>query len=296
MLQNVVTQFALGLQRLEDELATAEPLPTHQKAKRVVTRLAMACNRSSWVSATEMASTLMTGAHFWCSHDEVPLFLSRCLFLLKECIRLLDGASTALIEPAAVNINAVEINEPDCDGYSQASDIEDPLGPDSPFDQDVAPSEPANVADRSEKEQQNEKSTVLRTTTSLHDDWLHRGEFLRSMSFIAYASRMHRVRKPVKVNADCAEIYFPFQPHYALSHLYCQQIRNRVRVTRLVGRSCPPCAADSKEEHAEYSLVLFGNTLCPGPGCCSDPLMFRKFAFKPQAYQTLHAFSGGWKA
>ena len=216
---------------------------------------------------------------------------------------MLDGASTALIEPAAVNINAVEINEPHCDGYSQASDIEDPLDPadfaeesDSPDDQDVAPSEPANVANRSEKEQQNEKNTVLRTTTSLHDDWLHRGEFLPSMSFIVCASRVHRVRKPVKVNADSPEIYFPFQPHYALLRLYCQQIRNRVRVTRLVGRSCPPCTADSQEEHAEYSLVLFGNTLCPGPGCCSDPLMFRKFAFKPQAPQTLHAFSGGWKA
>ena len=66
MLQNVVTQFALGLQRLEDELATAEPLPTYQKAKRVVTRLAMACNRSSWVSATEMASTLMSMMKFHC--------------------------------------------------------------------------------------------------------------------------------------------------------------------------------------------------------------------------------------
>ena len=136
---------------------------------------------------------------------------------------MLDGASTALIEPAAVNINAVEINEPDCDGYSQASDIEDPLDPadfaeesDSPDDQDVAPSEPANVADRSEKEQQNEKFTVLRTTTSLHDDWLHRGEFLPSMSFIVCASRVHSVRKPVKVNADSPEIYFPFQPHYPL--------------------------------------------------------------------------------
>lgn len=294
MLQNVVTQFALGLERLENELATAEPLPTHQKAKRIVTRLAMACNRSSWVSTTEMASTLMTGAHFWCSHDEVPLFLSRCLFLVKECIRLLNGSNFALIEPAAVNINAVEIKEPDDNGL-EVSDVENNLDPDD-AEEELASADDQDKVDQTQEEQNNETFAVLRTTTSLHDDWLHRGEILRPLSFIVYASRVHRVRKPAKVNADSAEIYYPFEPHYALSHLYCQQIRNRVRITRLVGCACPPCTHDSMEEHAEYNLVLFGDTFCPGPGCCSDPLMFRNFAFKPQRRQTLHAFSPGWKA
>ncbi|CAK9072462.1 unnamed protein product [Durusdinium trenchii] len=173
---------------------------------------------------------------------QVPLFLSRCLFLVKECIRLLNGSNFALIEPAAVNINAVEIKEPDDNGL-EVSDVENNLDPDD-AEEELASADDQDKVDQTQEEQNNETFAVLRTTTSLHDDWLHRGEILRPLSFIVYASRVHRVRKPAKVNADSAEIYYPFEPHYALSHLYCQQIRNRVRITRLVG--CKPLEKQSQ--------------------------------------------------
>ena len=95
-LANLVTQYALGIRRLEDDElketqaakdvpqeAGAEPLNAaearRRRARRVTIRLAMAANRSTWVSATEYAVFILTGAMHFSSHNEVPLFLSRAV-------------------------------------------------------------------------------------------------------------------------------------------------------------------------------------------------------------------------
>ena len=73
-LQCLITQFALGLRRLEqdeereqsavDEEVMKDLQAYHKRrARRVTLRLAMAANRSTWVSCCEMALFLRTGAH-----------------------------------------------------------------------------------------------------------------------------------------------------------------------------------------------------------------------------------------
>ena len=73
-LQCLITQFALGLRRLEqdeeweqsaiDEEVMKDLQSYHKRcARRVTLRLAMAANRSTWVSCCEMALFLRTGAH-----------------------------------------------------------------------------------------------------------------------------------------------------------------------------------------------------------------------------------------
>ena len=79
-LQNLVTQYALGIQRLEaDEAKEAAAVSANDlqkddpklRAKRVTLRLQFAADRASWVSATECALYIMTEQTQWTSHNEV---------------------------------------------------------------------------------------------------------------------------------------------------------------------------------------------------------------------------------
>ena len=56
---------------------------------------------------------------------------------------------------------------------------------------------------------------TLRTTTSTHDDWLHRGPYLRDIALHTYTEYSDRVRLPR--GAPAAEQIFRFEHHYALS-------------------------------------------------------------------------------
>ena len=79
-LQNLITQYALGLRRLEDEEAAdqqATKTDPKVRAKRVTIRLQMAANRSSWISATEAALFVHCGEGRFITHTEVRVFLSR---------------------------------------------------------------------------------------------------------------------------------------------------------------------------------------------------------------------------
>ena len=110
-LQILVTQYALGLQRLEDEEAHAEHdvVPDFKRrAKRITLRLAHAANRCSWISSIEAALFVMCEQCHWCTHNEVPVFASRSYFLMHECQRILQGSARSLIQAAPVPINTIE--------------------------------------------------------------------------------------------------------------------------------------------------------------------------------------------
>ena len=115
-LQNLVTQYASGIKRLEDdeakEAASAQdetqPIDPKRRAKRVTPRLQFAANRSSWVSATECALFVHTEQVHWVSHNEVPIFLSRPLCLISECKRLLWGSDTTLTRAATIDVMSVD--------------------------------------------------------------------------------------------------------------------------------------------------------------------------------------------
>lgn len=106
-LQNLVTQYALGLRRLEleeeeaanagnVEQAASGRVAAKARSRRVVLRLQHAANRSKWISSTECALYVHTEQQHWTSHNEVPLFLSRALYQVHECKRILSGAKRML--------------------------------------------------------------------------------------------------------------------------------------------------------------------------------------------------------
>ena len=117
-LQNLITQYAVGLRRLEVEEeqarshadARGENLQPdlQRRARRVLLKLQGAANRCHWFSSTELATFLKTGDTCWTTHSVRPLFLSRHMFLLHECQRLLENRTPGILEAAPVTVNTVE--------------------------------------------------------------------------------------------------------------------------------------------------------------------------------------------
>ena len=120
------------------------------------------------------------------------------------------------------------------------------------------------------------EAVELNTTTSRYDDWLHRGPFLADLPWLVYMVHVQRTRKPMQAKADYSQLFF-FDEHYALSVLYCQEMRysGHLAIPRIVGSVCPPMEEDSGEAHARYKLMLFSRTRCPGKLACADPMICR---------------------
>ena len=140
----------------------------------------------------------------------------------------------------------------------------------------------------------------MHSTTSRHDDWLHRGPFLADLPWLVYMMRVQRVRKPLGANADYSQLFF-FDDHYTIGVLYCQQIQycTQLAIPRIVGSVCPPMEEDGGEAHARYKLILFSRTRCPGRLACADPMLFRSSIFPsddPDSTEIAHARLSNLKA
>ena len=258
-LQSLTNQYAVGIRRLEvEEDEREQPFDEKYRAKRITIRLAAAANRSSWVSSTELATTILCDGHCWTSHSEVVLFISRAWFLMNECKRILEKRQEIIVEPAEAPLDFVEI----------AEDTEDLVEGEG---DEMSHASANETADETEKEENHFWERIeLRTTTTLHDDYLHRGHWLIDMPFFVYATRIRRIRKPKSIDTEDAQLFFAFAPHYPLSTLYCQTIAYQITVPRLVGPQMP--SADNFEDQAAFLSMLFLPIHCRGPTCCSDPL------------------------
>ena len=104
-LQNLTTQYALGMRRLEEKEerekaarleagGLAEPANRVDELKRrswrVLVTLQHAANRAKMISSTECALFVHTEQQHWTSHNEVPLFISRPIYMASECQRMLS--------------------------------------------------------------------------------------------------------------------------------------------------------------------------------------------------------------
>ena len=90
-------------------------------------------------------------------------------------------------------------------------------------------------ADEDEDDQDGDEQCKLEpaeihTTTSRHDDWLHRGPLLADLPWLVYMMRVRRVRKPTQADADYSQLFF-FDEHYPMSVLYCQKTVSYTHLT-----------------------------------------------------------------
>ena len=61
-----------------------------------------------WFSSTELAVYLRTGGTCWMSHNEVPVFLSKIIYMMHACRRLLEDRTPGLLEAANIKLQSVE--------------------------------------------------------------------------------------------------------------------------------------------------------------------------------------------
>jgi len=144
------------------------------------------------------------------------------------------------------------------------------------------------------------KLQVLRATTSIRDDWLHRGTALADFDLYAYTANVERFRLPRRVQFDKQYLRQPgpplflFDEHYPLSTTYCQRFLGRGVVPRVVGPSCCRSDVHGGEENAVYKAILFTPLRCPGAGSCADVLSCEAAVFLDQ--NNIHSFAAAWKA
>ena len=301
---NALQPIAAGLQRLENEQASRPEMTISDKAKQMVTRMAFAANQCHWFSACELAICISTGEHFIYTHSQHTLFLSRPIFMARQCQRLLAGLDTEmdLLEAGDTNINVVAMDSstapPPRDPSEAETDDEMSL---SGNEADEAMCEPkdgaaqpvqtaqgsehigtdtnatANVTRQNENQDKTHESPALctlRKTCGTHDDWLHRGNHLWPLPYMQYVAYVQRVPKPKHVSAD-TPLLFAFDPHYIMSRTYCQQLRPRLAIPRIHGASLTRADYDEGEENALQKTILLLPIRCSGPDACCDPTLYK---------------------
>ena len=137
---------------------------------------------------------------------------------------------------------------------------------------------------------------TLRTTTSPHDDWLHRGSYLHDIPYHTYTEYVDRVRLPQQ--APLEKQIFRFERHYVLFRSYGQRIKTPARTPVLEALKFVPPGGSTKEENALYKLLIGSPLRCVCAERCSDPLLFKPLlsqmgsAAKPAKW----CWSFTWKA
>jgi len=323
-LQNLMAQLAFGLRCLESEesrenVAATDQIQTdQQRARRVTIRIAMAANRSTWVSCCEMAIFIRTGAHARKTYMPRDVFLSRIAFSMHRCQGLLAHSHQFLTEAAdESSFNTLPLSAIAFASDTAAKPVHgiqsDPLSVEEAMPQTLpggsvaepghgiqadpvraeeataelqqALEQDADMACSDASQSDQEDSTgmemlhmkQLRATTSVHDDWLHRGPFLHDAPFHVYAQYVDRVRRP-QTDSMTGQ-YFLFESHYTLAHSYCQQIRTPARLPVMEALKCPSPAKGNGEENAMYKSILGVLLSCKSKDCCSDPMLFKPALF-----------------
>ena len=308
-LANVVTQYALGIRRLEAEEQSRGRAEPQQRAKQICIKMAMAANRATWVSTPSLALFLMTGEYFVSTHHSHPLFLSRPMYLIQACKDiLLKAATTAFVsEPPEESFwSAFQIQENDSPNAEAAAEEtncpenDEPHADSAADEADCAENDEDDEDDEDIRENENSPKNIgtatLRHNTGQFDDFLHRGDILADMNFYIYNSRIQRVLKSV-AEAQHANVSFPFETHYPMSELYCQVMRQRTCIPRLIGRKCPGHEENEGEEYSAYKVMLFQPLRCHSSGHCNDPLLCKPCLFPTPTEKRLKpTFALAWKA
>ena len=103
--------------------------------------------------------------------------------------------------------------------------------------------------------------TALEATTSAHDDWLHRGDFLWQMDFhtyIRFTVRKPRPKDHKVTDTDRAEHCFLFDSHYALAASHWQQLvtDGHAKLVVMEALKCPMPNVNNGEDNAVFKSLI----------------------------------------
>jgi hypothetical protein len=300
-----------------------EDLP-EERARKTVLKIANAANRSSWCSCCEMATFTKTGALVRKTHRPISIFLSRPLYLYEQCRRLLQRSHEILIEAQDpcdehdrhVDVLCFTMFEQDravqqVDHHAAESDLAESVARDTRSHSEQAESvmsetnsaaqpdgkannqsynslpisETVDDGAKAEPLEENLEISALETTTSPHDDWLHRGPFLFDMDFHTYIRFTVRKPRPKQLeifDADRTDHVFLFDSHYALAASHWQHLdtHGRNKLVVMEALKCPQSSLNNGEDNAVFKSLIGTLLKCPGPGHCADPLFCKAGFFQ----------------
>ena len=331
-LQGLLTHLAPGLRHLEAKDEADTQTSAEERARKTTLRIATAANRCSWCTVCEFACYITTGDLARKTHTPVAIVWSRPMFMLQECRRILQRGDEIVLEapdlshddardvdmlcfvaaPSSSNAAQLLVSDPDLGGEEAvAADSEvDPLHDDTltpaqhpeplgdPDQRDTSASEVEDLEDTI-------TITTLTNTTSLHDDWLHRGPFLVDLDLHTYVAHVIRSPRPVKARLDDVqriEHVFAFDDHYELAKSHWQELKTNGRcvLPMLEALRCPPPDLNKGEDNAVYKTLLGTLVACQGKSRCNDPLLYRPAFFPPAAVlnnlQAAFSCRQQWKA
>ena len=173
-----------------------------------------------------------------------------------------DDASTnmsgLLADTASDTLALISDGEPDEEEENDNDSAAESTGKDSSTEGDVDATTEVLKADLIEMK-------TLRTTTSAHDDWLHRGSYLHDLSYHTYTEYIDRMRLPQQ--APLEEQIFRFESHYVLFRSYGQRIKTPARTPVMEALKFVPPGGSTKEENALYKLLIGSPLRCACAEC-----------------------------
>ena len=204
-----------------------------RRCRRLTIRIASMANRCFWVSAAELTIHILTDGDCLQSHMNLTLFTKQIQWAMQQCKKILNNdipeddqqQEFRNVETVSVQVAATG-SRPDSD------------------DEDVK--ENIDVG----------KIEACTHSTNTSDDYAHRGPKLSSLPLYVYRMYVRRIPRPGRARAMLPTIFF-FEPHYALSASYAQEVvLHNIHVPTIDGFQCPTVEQDA-EQNALLKAILF---------------------------------------
>lgn len=330
MLGSALSPLVAGMRRFEEAQTTEEKeaMSLSARARQKIRKLIFLANKAHWFSACELGIYLDTGQTYVTTSGEQTVFTSKCICMMHECQRLLNGdtpcsgllyaaagrASTdectsGLVFTAAQQQHSSEAAEPPTQAHiveSSALEAAEEPAEERSNDELESDTDSSSTDDAEEtvptaaqeKEKGKTPLQAFNKTFSMWDDWLHRGVQLRDMQYYHYSRHVERLEIPYKGSMDNTyrrhDGIFFFEEHYKLSTTYVQILRRNARTVRVAGPQCVRRDVNEGEDNAIYKSCFFSTHRCSGVGECANPLVCRPLLFRNSTGQ--FKFLTAWKA
>ena len=226
------------------------------RCRRLAIRLASMANRCFWLSAAELLIHVSADGDCLQSHKNITVFTKQVQWACQQCKQILNkDIPQEERQQEFRSIEAVTVHVAPRSADDNADDDDD--------DADDA-KDNADIV----------KIEASTHSTNASDDYAHRGPKLGGLTLYTYRMYVRRIPKPNRHKA-VAPTVFLFEPHYALSNQYAQEVvLHNEHVPTIDGFQCPTVEQDA-EQNALCKAILFTPWACTDPMTCGKVLTHR---------------------
>ena len=237
-----------------------------RRCRRLTIRLASMANRCFWLSAAELLIHVFADGDCLQSHKHVTVFTKQLQWAMQQC-------KSALNKDIPEESRYQEFRNVEAVAVHVTSGI-DEKGASQPLLASVPQPGEDDDDDDGDDNVDIVKMEAMTTSTNASDDYAHRGPKLRTLTLYMYRMYVRRVPKPSR-SKMAAPTFFCFEPHYALSRSYVQEVMlHTIAVPTIDGFQCPTVEQDA-EQNALFKSIFFTPWSCTNPMTCGHVSMYQ---------------------